>query len=308
MRPGHRIVDSALYKVRTRRRLAELLFTEVGFLESLEKNQPKYVVKYKPKYDDKAPWLAMPPPPELADNYRPISLPPTALKRLQARLAKLLGMITVPPYVFSSVKGVSYVDNAAVHVGARAFWLLDIEAFLPSCTAERLTWFFRDKLQCSPDVAAILVEIVTFDGCLPQGSPCSPILSYFCNARMWSDIYQLAGEYGCTLSIYADDITLSGAVVPKKLVWRIKEVLKNNGFRTSRSKEVSLVNAPADITGVIVRDNKLFLPNRQFKKLRVELAKRRDAKTSIEKRKIDNRIAGRKAQARQIEKHSKSGR
>ncbi|MFW2543639.1 hypothetical protein ACN2XU_13410 [Primorskyibacter sp. 2E107] len=95
-----------------------------------------------------------------------------------------------------------------------------------------------------------------------------------------------------TLSLYADDITISGVVVPKALIWEIKKLIFGNGLRSKASKEVSLMNAPADITGVIVKDSATHLPNRQLKRL-AELMQER-AKTTNPKlqQRIDNQIAG----------------
>ncbi|MDK4738726.1 reverse transcriptase family protein [Rhizobium sp. CNPSo 3464] len=204
-RQFHNLEDSALYGVTTRKKLAEILMCSPQNLKDVLAISVRYKNRWKPKQSDTAPWLKLAPPPEEAENYRPIDIPVPSLKRLQARIAYLLSKIEPPEYLFSPVKGVSYVDNARRHLDSQAFWLLDIANYFPSCSANRVAWFFRTKMRCAADVTAILVALTTDQERLPQGSPCSPILAYFSNAKMWDDISSLVKARGCTLSVYADD-------------------------------------------------------------------------------------------------------
>ncbi|TWB50058.1 reverse transcriptase (RNA-dependent DNA polymerase) [Rhizobium sp. ERR 922] len=297
----YKLQDSALYNVTTKKRLAEVLLCSPDDLKNVLATKVRYKNRWKPKDSDTAPWLTQPPPPEEAANYRPIDIPIPSLKRLQARIAYLLSRIEPPSFLFSPVKGLSYVDNARRHVGSRAFWLLDVADYFPSCRADRVAWFFRTEMKCAPDVAAILVALTTDKERLPQGSPCSPILAYFCNMVMWNDIATTVENAGCVLSVYADDITISGANVPGQLIWQVKKTIHKNGFRLKREKELSLLDRPADITGVIVRNGQLKLPNRQLKKL-VELVEKHKSETKKkELAKLFNQIQGRLAQRKQVE-------
>lgn len=297
----HKLEASALFNVRTRKRLAEVLLCAPAHLKSVCEIPIRYKKRWKPKDSDTAPWLREPPVAEQAANYRPIDIPIDPLKKLQARIANLLARIEPPEFLCSPVKGVSYVDNAKRHINNNAFWLLDIADYFPSCSANRVAWFFNNVMKCAPDVTAILVALVTENESLPQGSPCSPILAYFSNMKMWGDVATAAANSGCTLSVYADDITLSGKSVPGALVWQIKKIIVKNGFKLKRKKEVSLIGSPADITGVIVRNGSLKLPNRQLKKL-FEMKKLQ--RSTDDKRlavKLENQVKGRLAQRLQIE-------
>lgn len=297
----HPLESSALFNVRTRKKLADVLLCSPTHLKSVAAIELRYKRRWKPKDSDTAPWLKEPPPAEQAGNYRPIDIPVDPLKKLQTRIAYLLARIAPPSFLCSPVKGVSYVDNAKRHVNNNAFWLLDIADYFPTCTADRVAWFFRTVMKCAPDVTAVLVSLVTDNGRLPQGSPCSPILAYFSNMIMWADVAEAVAQAGCTLSVYADDITLSGTTVPGALVWRVKQIIVKNGFKLKREKEVSLIASAADITGVIVRDGTLKLPNRQHKKLAEikEFQKLTTDKALLAK--LDSQLKGRLAQRRQIE-------
>jgi hypothetical protein len=118
---------------------------------------------------------------------------------------------------------------------------------------------------------------------------------------MWDDVASAVSAAGCTLSVYADDITLSGVTVPGVLVWQIKQIIVKNGFQLKSEKEVSLLGSLADITGVIIRDGMLKLPNRQHKKL-AEIKKLQKITTDkVLSIKLENQVKGRLSQRRQIE-------
>ncbi len=301
---GYQLKDSPFFRLKSRKKLAKLLRVSAKTLEEISRRNDLYVRRWKHKKlrdDEIGAWLKTPPTPEQAENYRPIDIPDPKLKAMQARIGDLLGRVKAPEFLFSPVKGRSYVENAAHHKEAAAFWLLDVADYFPSCSANNVARFFHRELECSRDVTAVLVHLVTLDGCLPQGSPCSPILAYYSNSHIWRAVENLVKARGCKLSLYADDITISGDVVPKALIWEIKKLIFSNGLRLKASKEISLINAPADITGVIVKDSATHLPNRQLKRL-AELKQQRARTTNPRLRaRIDNQIAGRLAQRKQVE-------
>lgn len=299
-KPGYGLKDSPLYRLESRAKLARLLRVSTETLATIAGRNDLYVRRWKHKKLDV--WLKESPPAEASDQYRPIDIPDPTLKAMQSRIADLLSRIEPPDFLFSPVKGRSYVENAARHAGAMAFWMLDVADYFPSCTANNVARFFGRDLQCSADVIAILIQLVTLGGCLPQGSPCSPLLAYYSYRHMWLGIAQLVKAHGCTLSLYADDMTISGPIVRKALIWEIKQMVHSNGLRLKASKEVSLIDAPADITGVIVKDGKTHLPNRQLKRI-AELKRERKVTSNPKMRaKLDHQISGRLAQRRQVER------
>ena len=195
-----------------------------------------------------------------------------------------------------------YVDNAALHLGAEAYWLLDIADYFPSCSGNNVARFFRRDLLCSPDVTAVLVKLTVLNDCLPQGSPCSPILAYFSNRLMWNEIDEIVKKAGCALSVYADDLTISGRMVPKAAIWEVKKIVHRHGLRLKPSKEASLIARPAEITGVVVRrDGRLAVPHRKQKALAELNMQRSRTRDPALRKTLDQQIAGRKAQREQVE-------
>ena len=301
---GYTIRDSPFFRLRSRKRLAKLLHVTPKKLAIFSSDKNLYIRRWKHKKikDNQASsWLNDEPRDDQTEDYRIIDIPAPQLKAMQSRIAKLLGRIRTPDFLFSPVKGRSYVENAAHHCGSRAFWQIDVADYFPNCSANNVARFFHRDLECTPDVTAVLVQLATQRESLPQGSPCSPILAYFSNRLMWDEIDGIVHSVGCKMSLYVDDITISGPVVRKVIIWKIKQILHRHGFHTKPKKEVSLISAPVDITGVIVRDKQTLLPNRHRKRLADLKKARRISKDPKATQYLDSQIAGREAQRKQVE-------
>ena len=277
--------DSPFFRLRSRAKLASLLYISRDKLRDLAKSDNLYHQFKKPKS---------------SGGYREISAPRRDLKTVQSRIGRLLQRISPPDYLFAPVSGRSYVDNAAAHLGADSIRLLDIEDFFPSCTGNRVIWFFRERMQCSSDVAAILKAIATREDSLPQGSPCSPILAYLCYVDMWDEISRKVSEADCSLSVYADDVTISGTIVPEKLIWEVKKSLHKYGHQYNILKERKKHKKPAEITGVILTPHGLRVPNRLHKKLHDIRSDLKGAKSVKHKAEVEAKIRGREAQMEQV--------
>ena len=241
----------ALYRCRSKKKLLQLIQTTPTKLAELKAAGALYHRMEKPKKNG---------------GVREVYAPRYDLKRIQARLSELLMRVEAPDYLMSPVRGRSNIDNAAAHRYAPAHRLIDIEDFYPSCTAAKVAWFFGKVLQCPPDVVAILAFLTTRNGSLPQGSPASPILAFLAYRDMWDEIASIAACAGNRLTVYVDDVTLSGDVVRGQTLWSIKATLHKHGHRTKENKEESRHMTPVAVTGVILRDGALLLPNGQHEK------------------------------------------
>ena len=103
------------------------------------------------------------------------------------------------------------------------------------------------------------------------------------------------------MSLYADDITISGPITHKAMIWKLKQIVRRHRLRLKRNKEVILTSSPADITGVIVRGEETLLPNRNGKApadLKQERLLARNPETRM---RLDSQIAGCQAQHAQVE-------
>ena len=279
----------ALYRCRSRRRLFHLLQTSSRKYDALRKSSDLYQILEKPKKNG---------------GVRIIHAPRGDLKRIQKRISELLMRVEPPDFMMSPVRGRSNIDNAHRHRHESSYRLLDIADFYPSCSANKVAEFFSKILKCPPDVTAVLVWLTTKGNALPQGSPASPILAYWAYRDMWSDVNEAAQDAGCKVTVYVDDITISGAVVHGSVVHAIKKILYKHGHRTKDDKEESRLNTPVKVTGVVVHKRQLLLPNSQHHKRFILRAALERTPDGPERSRLEASVAGHDETRRQIEKRN----
>ncbi|WP_196140629.1 retron Ec67 family RNA-directed DNA polymerase/endonuclease [Aliikangiella sp. G2MR2-5] len=151
---------------------------------------------------------------------RVIKAPEKSLKGLQRRLASRLencqkeiesNLGIVNPVSHGFRKGHSIATNANIHKRKRYVFNLDIKDFFGTLDFGRVRGFFikNYNYELAPEVATIIAQISCFDNSLPQGSPCSPIISNLIGNILDVKLLKLAKKNGCHYSRYADDLTFS---------------------------------------------------------------------------------------------------
>ncbi|WP_349370174.1 reverse transcriptase family protein [Salinarimonas sp.] len=184
---------------------------------------------------------------------RRIAVPVGDLRRVHERIQKLLGRVILPEYVFSPRKGKKQPDNAAFHADAKAFFQLDIKQFYPSTTREHVFRFCKYRLGMSDDVSGQFAKLTTFEGRLPFGSPLSPILCVLVHMDMFDEIASLCTTKTCKLSVWVDDLTISGASIDGELIAGVKAAIRRKGFRYHKVKK-SRSEYGVEITGIFMRN------------------------------------------------------
>ncbi len=249
------VSQCALYKVRGLQTLGDLLFASSATLEDFG-NRHSEVYR---EWDI----------PTKSGKLRHIEHPIHPLKQIHGRLETLLMRLDPPSYLFCPVKGRDFLMNALEHWNQRAVWRVDVKDYFASTRASNVLRFYRDRLACAGDVATVLTKVSTFHGHIPTGSPLSPILSFFANEPMWESIRQECAKYGCTISLYMDDLTVSGHAVPWTLRRQILDILNANGFKGHKCEYA--VGRPALVTGLISGSTRPQLPHSHYKKFRKHL-------------------------------------
>jgi retron-type reverse transcriptase len=283
-RTTHTLDQSSLYRLVRRRRLGELL----GLTDAQLRHLTKYADTLYRESDI---------PKKNGDGTRHIEDPAKLLKEAQSRLAKLLSRITPPDFLFCPVKRRCYVTNAAQHRGHRVVRSLDIHKYFPNTTSRRVFWFFSTVMQCDRAMAGTLTRIACYREHLPTGSPLSPIMAFFAHYDMWNEVAAICRREGLTLTVYVDDVTVSGDRVPDSLIWEIRQAIHRAGLRYH--KEKAFYDRPAEVTGVFVTGTNISVPHRQFKKLRLALAAAKVAGSRQTKR-AQEKLDGLKGQLLQI--------
>ncbi len=224
---------------------------------------------------------------------REIQEPVAELKRLHLRIGDLLAKIELPEYVYSQ-KGRSYVDNARQHLGHTPLFKTDIQKFYPSTTRKMVFAMFRDDFECAEDVASVLADLCCYEQKhLPTGSSISGRIAFLASKRMFNAIATLAKGKGCKLSVYVDDITVSGQGATRTLMSEVRGIIRQHGFKTREAKSKSFPASSAKpVTGVVISGNELALPNLRHRKIW-------DAKKAVRAAQgADRKAAARKLQGR----------
>jgi hypothetical protein len=121
------------------------------------------------------------------------------------------------------------------------------------------------------DVATVLAQIACHENSLPQGSPCSPVISNLVAHLLDMRLVRLASEAGCTYSRYADDLTFSTNKrdLPPEIalpsgdegvgshLWlpgeALRTVIQSAGFRINAQKTHLMYRASRqNVTGLVV--------------------------------------------------------
>ena len=158
--------------------------------------------------------------PKRNGDTRLINAPEPRLKMLQRLLANVLYQCIVEieksasynrPLAHGFAQSCSIFTNASVHRHRRYVLNLDLQDFFPSLNFGRVRGFFiKDKhFELNEKVATVIAQIACHNNELPQGSPCSPVISNLLGRFLDVRLVRFAKKNKCTYSRYADDITFS---------------------------------------------------------------------------------------------------
>lgn len=251
----------ALFKVRSKRRLCEILRVPLSSLKGLMDDDQNYHAVEIEEFVN-----------ELTGKRkkaRIASVPNFWLKKLHLRVHDLLSAITTPTYAHGSIKKRSYITNALVHVEAKEFLTMDLRDFFRSVKRHHVYFFFKDKMACSSDVAGVLSYLLTYQGALPVGSPVSATLAMWVCHTMFEQLNKLASSYALKFSTFVDDLTFSGDVVPSKFQLLVERICQQSGLSIREDKTFLYKNGmAASVTGVIIHNGSIKPPHSRYQNLR----------------------------------------
>lgn len=283
----HQLNQSALYNVQSKRKLGKLFNLSPSKIQKLSIREDNYL-----KYSIK----------KSGPKERKVQEPKPILKRIHVRLFKLLRKIEPPVYLHSGIKGRSYITNAKSHLNSERLLKLDIQKFYPSTKREHVYCFFRDIMRCSTDVSSILASLCTCDGHVPTGSPVSQLIAYFAHKKMFDDIYYYALERNLMMTVYVDDITISGPKLNNGTMYDIKGIVHKSGLDSHPKKEnVYLSNTPKLITGVVACNETIKLPNYKHLEIHNKIQEISQVTDHDLKLKLINKTMGKLVAAVQLE-------
>lgn len=212
--------------------------------------------------------------PKRSGKLRTICQPSKKLKGLQSWiLVNILNKLKVSSSCKGFEKGSSTADNALPHKGANAILTLDLTDFFPTVKRYQVYNIFK-TVGYNKTIATILTNICTYQGSLPQGSPCSPKLA---NLSVWTldlRIQGYVGKRGINYTRYADDLSFSGLSPAKvvKILPMIKTIIQDENFEVNPSKTRVAGSARAKtVTGLIVTDEGIGIGKTKYKNLRSKI-------------------------------------
>lgn len=237
------------------------------------------------------------------DKGREIQQPIKWLAQVHKYIGNLLSRIELPDYVYSQ-KGRSYADNAKQHTGNFPLGKTDISKFYPSTTRQMVWRMFANEFKCANDVADILADVCCYQQKhLPTGSSLSGRIAFFAARSMFDSVSNIAKDTGSRMTVYVDDITLSGPSVTKRLLVKVRQVVRQHGLRTKDSKTRTFpAETPKTVTGVVIVGDSVCLPNSRHKKIWETRRSIREA-SELDHEKLVRSLKGRLQEANQIYKH-----
>lgn len=199
------------------------------------------------------------------DNSKPekpreVQEPLGATMRTHYRFVKLLDSIQRSEFLHSATRRRSNITNAEKHKGGESVVKTDIKSFYENTTFHHVKSFFYNDLGWSHDIAKMMASICTVNGHLPTGSCLSPLLSYWVHSKVFETIDKLCKSKNVTLTLYVDDLTLSGKHATKRLLKQVKNLIAQKGLQTHKDVLIAPKHA-ATVTGVIVDGSEIRVPN-----------------------------------------------
>lgn len=280
--------NSPFYKIKTKNKLAAIIKIDFPQIEKICTDPDKYYKVYDIENEENG-------------KIRTIEEPIDDLRRLHDRIAYFLGCISPPEYLFCPVSGKSAVTNVSQHKNNPELVILDITRYFPNTTFGRIYDFFNTEMCCANDISWYLSKLMTYYGHLPTGSPISPYLSYYAHKPMWENIYSICCDQGYNLTVYMDDVGISGKSISMSVIWEIKGLIKRYGLNYHKEKFYSKKQAKL-LTGAVIHKGEMKLRNKHHLKIRNIKKALLDCKDENEHKKLEQSLKGLYAYQKQIEK------
>lgn len=167
------------------------------------------------------------------------------------------------------------ITNAKIHRNKRYVINLDLENYFDSFNFGRVTGFFqKNKYFALPkQVANTIAQISCYQQKLPQGSPCSPIITNLICQILDMRLLKIAKKYMLDYTRYADDLTFSTndkGIINNFTVFldEISEEIHKSGFKINSNKiRIQYKYSRQTVTGLVV-NKKINIRHEYYKKVR----------------------------------------
>ena len=206
---------------------------------------------------------------------RIISMPDRELLIVQQKIKeKILDNVIIHKNAFGFVRNRSIIDNAKMHLNQEMVLNLDLKDFFPSIHKGRVFYIFKNICNYDNNTSYCLTKLTTYKNSIPQGAPTSPVISNIVAFMMDVRLSKIADKFNINYTRYADDITFSGnnENTNKSLLKIVKDIIEDCGFNINKKKtRFASYAGRQEVTGLIVNNKEISIPNNYIKKIRQEL-------------------------------------
>ena len=140
---------------------------------------------------------------------------------------------------------------------------IDLKDFFPSVTKDRVKDLFQEL-----DIPMECVDLVLLNDVLPQGSPCSPVISNLICRDMDRDMEEYAKTLNLSYSRYADDMTFSGDNINRDVINHIYAIVRKHRLIVNKEKTVVLGRHRRQLVTGLVVNEKVSIPKETRKRVR----------------------------------------
>lgn len=255
-----------LQKASSKKEFSELLGLNASFL-----TRTLYIRKTESQYSQFK-------IPKRSGGDRIINSPTDELKDIQSRLSTLLldcideinkSKNIVPKLSHGFTRNRSIITNAEKHIKQKNVLNIDLSDFFDSFNFGRIRGFFikNKNFLLHEDIATVIAKISCLNNSLPQGSPCSPVITNLITHSLDIRLASFARKSSCIYSRYADDITFSTrnrsfvsdlVKVERGCVSignKLRREIERSGFKINENKSrVQFNDSRQDVTGLVVNE------------------------------------------------------
>lgn len=212
--------------------------------------------------------------PKKSGGMRKISSPRGALKSILTYLNVIFSALYEPTQAaMGFVPGRSIADNASMHIGKNYVFNTDIKDFFPSIHQARIWKILQLRpFYLTPDIASVIAGLCCMQdpngildkngkkiGVLPQGSPCSPILTNIVCRNLDKRLLGLAKRFNIQYTRYADDITFSSDYnvfnEDSEFMKELIRIVSDQNFEINKKKtRLQKRGSRQEVTGLVVNE------------------------------------------------------
>lgn len=184
-------------------------------------------------------------------------------------LNEILNKLNIPSYIYAFEKNKSIPVMAQMHVGKQVIISVDIKDFFHSIKQTQIHEMLM-TLGLGEKPARTISEICTFQAFVPQGALTSPKVANLVTAMTFGPpLKQYCDEHGLTMTIYADDVTISStnpALNVSEVLSFVTSTIRGAGFRVNHEKtKVMWATMRQYVCGVVVNAKTNMIKRERYK-------------------------------------------